>query len=266
MAVAPALMEVTEAAARATFGAWDYGVFALMLLVSTGIGLWVGLARGGQRSAEDFFTGGRSLTALPVGLSLAASFMSAVQVLGVPAEAYRYGLKFLWMCLGQMLNSLLTALLFMPVFYRLGLTSTYQVPGGDLPVWEPGTGAGGPGLRATVQREADPLLALGGAPGQTCRRVLGRAPGSGARGRKEEAKRVSWFLGAGARGRCSLSPKCTRVWAGTHLSPTCPALSYLCTLEGRPPALGPKPSLTLDLYLEQGRFSARAFYLSQVSR
>uniref|UniRef100_A0A8C9PMX1 SC5A5 protein n=1 Tax=Spermophilus dauricus TaxID=99837 RepID=A0A8C9PMX1_SPEDA len=111
---------------RATFGAWDYGVFALMLLVSTGIGLWVGLARGGQRSAEDFFTGGRSLTALPVGLSLAASFMSAVQVLGVPAEAYRYGLKFLWMCLGQMLNSLLTALLFMPVFYRLGLTSTYQ--------------------------------------------------------------------------------------------------------------------------------------------
>ncbi|XP_024623163.1 sodium/iodide cotransporter [Neophocaena asiaeorientalis asiaeorientalis] len=119
-------MAAVEAGARATFGAWDYGVFALMLLVSTGIGLWVGLARGGQRSAEDFFTGGRSLTALPVGLSLAASFMSAVQVLGVPAEAYRYGLKFLWMCLGQLLNSLLTALLFLPVFYRLGLTSTYQ--------------------------------------------------------------------------------------------------------------------------------------------
>ncbi|XP_044109870.1 sodium/iodide cotransporter isoform X3 [Neovison vison] len=52
--------------------------------------------------------------------------MSAVQVLGVPAEAYRYGFKFLWMCLGQLLNSLLTAFLFMPVFYRLGLTSTYQ--------------------------------------------------------------------------------------------------------------------------------------------
>ncbi|XP_034513940.1 sodium/iodide cotransporter [Ailuropoda melanoleuca] len=119
-------MAVVEAGARATFGAWDYAVFALMLLVSTGIGLWVGLARGGQRSAEDFFTGGRRLAALPVGLSLAASFMSAVQVLGVPAEAYRYGFKFLWMCLGQLLNSLLTAMLFMPVFYRLGLTSTYQ--------------------------------------------------------------------------------------------------------------------------------------------
>uniref|UniRef100_A0A2K6TLB7 Solute carrier family 5 member 5 n=1 Tax=Saimiri boliviensis boliviensis TaxID=39432 RepID=A0A2K6TLB7_SAIBB len=120
-------MEAVETGQRPTFGAWDYGVFALMLLVSTGIGLWVGLARGGQRSAEDFFTGGRRLGALPVGLSLSASFMSAVQVLGVPSEAYRYGLKFLWMCLGQLLNSVLTALLFMPVFYRLGLTSTYEV-------------------------------------------------------------------------------------------------------------------------------------------
>nr|XP_019592283.1 PREDICTED: sodium/iodide cotransporter isoform X1 [Rhinolophus sinicus] len=119
-------MVAVGAEMRATFGAWDYAVFALMLLVSTGIGLWVGLARGGQRSAEDFFTGGRSLAALPVGLSLAASFMSAVQVLGVPAEAYRYGLKFLWMCLGQLLNSLLTATFYMPIFYRLGLTSTYQ--------------------------------------------------------------------------------------------------------------------------------------------
>ncbi|CAH6779755.1 Slc5a5 [Phodopus roborovskii] len=119
-------MEGAQAPARATFGAWDYGVFAAMLLVSTGIGLWVGLARGGQRSADDFFTGGRQLAAVPVGLSLAASFMSAVQVLGVPAEAARYGIKFLWMCAGQLLNSLLTAMLFLPVFYRLGLTSTYQ--------------------------------------------------------------------------------------------------------------------------------------------
>ncbi|XP_037673829.1 sodium/iodide cotransporter [Choloepus didactylus] len=114
------------AGARATFGPWDYGVFAAMLLLSAGIGLGVGLARGGPRSADDFFTGGRRLSALPVGLSLAASFMSAVQVLGVPAEAHRYGLKFLWMCLGQALNSLLTVALFLPVFYRLGLISTYQ--------------------------------------------------------------------------------------------------------------------------------------------
>ncbi|NWY21286.1 SC5A5 protein, partial [Aphelocoma coerulescens] len=109
-----------------TFSLWDYGVFGLMLLISTGIGLFHGLAKGGQKTSEDFFTGGRRMSALPVGLSLSASFMSAIQVLGVPAEAFRYGTKFLWMCLAQLINTVLTAQLFLPVFYRLGLTSTYE--------------------------------------------------------------------------------------------------------------------------------------------
>ncbi|XP_041647697.1 sodium/iodide cotransporter [Cheilinus undulatus] len=105
----------------------DYAVFAAMLLVSMAIGLFQALKKSGKEArADDFFTGGRSLPAIPVGLSLCASFMSAVQVLGVPAEASRYGFKFLYMCLGQSINSLLTAYLFLPVFFRLGITSTNQ--------------------------------------------------------------------------------------------------------------------------------------------
>uniref|UniRef100_A0AAQ5Y5G0 Solute carrier family 5 member 5 n=1 Tax=Amphiprion ocellaris TaxID=80972 RepID=A0AAQ5Y5G0_AMPOC len=106
----------------------DYIVFAAMLSVSMAIGLFQALRKGPKDvSADDFFTGGRSMPAVPVGLSLCASFMSAVQVLGVPAEALRYGFKFLYMCLGQSINSLLTAYLFLPVFFRLGITSTNQV-------------------------------------------------------------------------------------------------------------------------------------------
>ncbi|XP_023138063.2 sodium/iodide cotransporter [Amphiprion ocellaris] len=105
----------------------DYIVFAAMLSVSMAIGLFQALRKGPKDvSADDFFTGGRSMPAVPVGLSLCASFMSAVQVLGVPAEALRYGFKFLYMCLGQSINSLLTAYLFLPVFFRLGITSTNQ--------------------------------------------------------------------------------------------------------------------------------------------
>ncbi|GAA6232895.1 sodium/iodide cotransporter [Lates japonicus] len=112
---------------RSGFVLADYAVFATMLLVSMAIGLFQALKkRPRNATAEDFFTGGRSMPAVPVGLSLCASFMSAVQVLGVPAEASRYGFKFLYMCLGQSINSLLTAYLFMPVFFRLGITSTNQ--------------------------------------------------------------------------------------------------------------------------------------------
>ncbi|XP_069558406.1 sodium/iodide cotransporter [Brachyistius frenatus] len=112
---------------RTGFVLADYAVFAAMLSISMAIGLFQALKkRPKDTSADDFFTGGRSMPAVPVGLSLCASFMSAVQVLGVPAEALRYGFKFLYMCLGQSINSLLTAYLFLPVFYRLGITSTNQ--------------------------------------------------------------------------------------------------------------------------------------------
>ncbi|XP_049582623.1 sodium/iodide cotransporter isoform X2 [Syngnathus scovelli] len=110
-----------------TFAVADYVVFALMLLVSMAIGLYQALKKQPHNdSTDDFFTGGRSMSTVPVGLSLCASFMSAVQVLGVPSETYRYGSKFLYMCLGQSINSVMTAYLFLPVFFRLGITSTNQ--------------------------------------------------------------------------------------------------------------------------------------------
>lgn len=106
----------------------DYVVFAAMLSISMAIGLFQALKkRPKDFSVDAFFTGGRSMPAVPVGLSLCASFMSAVQVLGVPSEGFRYGSKFLYMCLGQSINSLLTAHLFLPVFFRLGITSINQV-------------------------------------------------------------------------------------------------------------------------------------------
>ncbi|XP_046726860.1 sodium/iodide cotransporter isoform X3 [Silurus meridionalis] len=102
-----------------------------MLAFSMFIGIFQSLRSRGRSfidsdSVENFFTGGRNLGALPVGVSLCASFMSGVQVLGVPSESYLYGFKFLYMCLGQGINSLLTATLFLPVYYRLNITSSNQ--------------------------------------------------------------------------------------------------------------------------------------------
>ncbi|KAM9475852.1 sodium/iodide cotransporter isoform 1-T1 [Clarias gariepinus] len=116
---------------RLGFTVGDYAVFGAMLAVSMIIGLFQSLRSHGRRfsdseKVENFFTGGRSLGAVPVGVSLCASFMSGVQVLGVPAESYLYGLKFLYMCLGQGINSFLTATLFLPVYYRLAITSSNQ--------------------------------------------------------------------------------------------------------------------------------------------
>ncbi|XP_010158945.1 PREDICTED: sodium-coupled monocarboxylate transporter 1 [Eurypyga helias] len=108
------------------FTVWDYVVFAAMLLVSAVIGIYYAFAGGGQKTSKDFLTGGRSMSALPVALSLTASFMSAVTVLGTPAEIYRYGAIFCIFAITYGLVVLCSAEIFLPVFYRLGITSTYE--------------------------------------------------------------------------------------------------------------------------------------------
>ncbi|KAL6087730.1 hypothetical protein STEG23_027140 [Scotinomys teguina] len=62
----------------------------------------------------------------PVALSLTASFMSAVTVLGTPAEVYRFGASFLLFIVSYAFVVLCTSELFLPVFYRSGITSTYE--------------------------------------------------------------------------------------------------------------------------------------------
>uniref|UniRef100_A0A4W6E0Q1 Solute carrier family 5 member 8 n=1 Tax=Lates calcarifer TaxID=8187 RepID=A0A4W6E0Q1_LATCA len=109
-----------------SFAVADYVVFALMLVVSAAVGVYYAWADRGQRSSGDFLMGGRRLTALPVSLSLTASFMSAITVLSNPAEVYRYGASIGFYGLSYIITIVVTSEIFLPVFYRLAVTSTYE--------------------------------------------------------------------------------------------------------------------------------------------
>ncbi|XP_030197307.1 sodium-coupled monocarboxylate transporter 1 [Gadus morhua] len=109
-----------------SFVAADYVVFALMLLVSAAVGVYYAWVDRSQGSTGDFLMGGRSLTAVPVSLSLTAGFMSAITVLASPAEVYRYGAVFGLVGLSYIFTVVVTSEIFLPVFYRLAITSTYE--------------------------------------------------------------------------------------------------------------------------------------------
>uniref|UniRef100_A0A8C1FNL0 Solute carrier family 5 member 8 n=1 Tax=Cyprinus carpio carpio TaxID=630221 RepID=A0A8C1FNL0_CYPCA len=110
----------------ASFSVWDYVVFTLMLVISAGIGVYYAFSGRGQSSSADFLVGGRSMTAVPVALSLSASFMSAITVLGTPVEVYQYGAVFILICFAYVLMVAVSSEIFLPIFYRLGITSTYE--------------------------------------------------------------------------------------------------------------------------------------------
>uniref|UniRef100_A0A672ZHD7 Solute carrier family 5 member 8, like n=1 Tax=Sphaeramia orbicularis TaxID=375764 RepID=A0A672ZHD7_9TELE len=110
----------------ATFSVWDYVVFAGIILGAAGIGLFQAIRGRKETSSAEFLLGGRQMTAVPVAMSLTASFMSGITVIGTPAEAYRFGAAFWIFGFAYAIMSIITAEIFVPLFYRLGITSAYE--------------------------------------------------------------------------------------------------------------------------------------------
>jgi len=109
------------------FTVWDYVIFAVILLVASVIGLYHGCRGNKQSSTAEFLMAGRSMSVLPVALSLLASFMSGITLLGTPAEVAQSGTQY-WMIFASYFIVIpLAAYVFIPVFYRLELTSVFEV-------------------------------------------------------------------------------------------------------------------------------------------
>ncbi|KAL2308100.1 hypothetical protein Nmel_001099, partial [Mimus melanotis] len=108
------------------FTAIDYSIFALLLVLSSAIGLFYALTGNRQRTVQEFLLADRDMGCLPVALSLLASFQSAVAILGVPAEIFRFGTEYWFLGCSYFLGLLIPAHIFIPVFYRLRITSTYE--------------------------------------------------------------------------------------------------------------------------------------------
>lgn len=110
-----------------TFQVGDYVVFAFLFVISSGIGVFFAIKERKKASSKEFLVGGRQMSCGPVALSLTASFMSAVTVIGGPSDVYRYGASYVIFGVAYTFVVFLTAELFLPVFYRSGITSTYEV-------------------------------------------------------------------------------------------------------------------------------------------
>ncbi|CAK8694363.1 unnamed protein product [Clavelina lepadiformis] len=109
-----------------TFSVADYVVFALMLSVSTAIGIFYVIKDRKKQNIEEYLLGGRSMSAYPVAFSLSVGFMSAVLVLGTPSEVYRFGTMYSWTLLGYVLMTIVVAEIYIPTFYNMQLSSVYE--------------------------------------------------------------------------------------------------------------------------------------------
>ncbi|XP_066992320.2 sodium-coupled monocarboxylate transporter 2 [Anabrus simplex] len=109
------------------FGWLDYTVFALMLVVSVVVGTWFGVCgKKDNIAAVDYLMGGKSMNIFPVGVSLAASHISGITLMGAPADLYMYGIHYMLVFLAAISMGVMINYIYLPVFYCLQLTSTYE--------------------------------------------------------------------------------------------------------------------------------------------
>ncbi|KAL6447756.1 hypothetical protein ACFW04_000123 [Cataglyphis niger] len=119
----PTVQEISES--MQNFGTSDYTVFAVMLIACGFVGIYFGFVN--KSSGEDeYLVGGRNMKTFPVSLSLIASFISGISLLGTPTEVYVHGTSYLFIGCAVIFVGLVMSIVFLPVFHELKLTSTYE--------------------------------------------------------------------------------------------------------------------------------------------
>jgi len=99
-----------------------------VLVFTVGISILIGVyfAYKGQKTNDEYLMANRSMSVWPIALSLVVSFMSASSVLGYPVEIYVYGTHFALILFSFPLQIYLATTFYLPVFYKLGIMTSYQ--------------------------------------------------------------------------------------------------------------------------------------------
>lgn len=108
------------------FGWSDYAIFIMMLATCAAIGVYFSLQTAKGSAALDYLVGGQNLRMFPVSLSIIASVISGIALLGTSTEVYMYGANYVCILPGLLLIGLTMHFFILPVFHSLKLISIYE--------------------------------------------------------------------------------------------------------------------------------------------
>jgi len=124
----PTLASAAESASASNsggFGTIDWIVVAIYAFVLIGIGIYYGRR---QKTTEEYFVGGRSISPFLVGISLYATMFSTMSYIGVPGEIIQNGPVFIAVgILAMPLIYVIVGYLVIPMLVKLPVTSAYEL-------------------------------------------------------------------------------------------------------------------------------------------
>ncbi len=105
------------------FGALNWSILAIYLVANIFLGGYLGRKISG---AQDFFLGGKSIPWWAIGISVVATYVSALSFLGGPAWSYTEGLSVIAIHLNYPLVILFVITFLLPFFYNSGVASIHD--------------------------------------------------------------------------------------------------------------------------------------------
>ncbi|KAH7937518.1 hypothetical protein HPB49_012815 [Dermacentor silvarum] len=111
--------------------AFECAFFGTLVAANLALGLYFSLRSAPSRpntgvTKVEVFLGSRTLRYLPLAASSVASLFSSTGLIGFPAHFYAYGWHVLWLSLTPLLLFPLATRLFVPLLYKLGVTSIFE--------------------------------------------------------------------------------------------------------------------------------------------
>lgn len=121
-------MTIDAKAGSALSGAdWAVIIGYFLLLAGSGAFFAWRARRRGLASANDYFTGGHTMPVWAVAVSILATAQSAATFTGAPEQSYAGSLAYLATNVGGLIAVILLAMFFIPQYYRLNVTTPYQL-------------------------------------------------------------------------------------------------------------------------------------------
>ena len=119
----PKVQKFKIAADTQPFGAINYTVLVLYLLISLGIGVYFMRK---QKSTEDYFMGGGRIPWWAAGLSVFGTLLSAITFMAIPAKAFITDWSFFFLNITAILITPVIAFIFIPFFNTLKIRTAYE--------------------------------------------------------------------------------------------------------------------------------------------
>lgn len=104
----------------------DYAIIVIYLIGVTIAGVIIG---GKQKTAKDYFLGGKKMAWWSVGFSIVASETSTLTFISIPGLAYKSNMYFLQIVIGYFIGRLIVSWVFIPAYYRGDLETAYDFLG-----------------------------------------------------------------------------------------------------------------------------------------